>query len=210
MAKRLRVIYTAGQLIGDCTFISDEPYLIDKGIKRRTAKFKCVCGKEFIDRIDKIAGGGSKGCGCRRGGITHRCTIGNKTDEYKIWCKIKDRCKNKNDMRYGGRGIAICDRWLNSFENFLEDMDKRPSTLHSIERIDNNGNYEPSNCRWATKKEQARNRRSNVFITYNNETLCINEWAERSSINQMTFWSRIFRYKWSIEKAINHPIRNRG
>ena len=171
------------------------------------AKFKCICGKEFIDRIDKVQGGGSKGCGCRKGNPTHGYTTGQKTDEYNIWCKIKDRCRNKNDLRYGGRGIIICERWLGSFENFLSDMGKRPTPKHSIDRIDNDGNYEPSNCKWATKTEQARNRRSNVFITYNNETHCLNEWAEKLSMPPMTLWSRLYRYGWSIEKAITFPIR---
>jgi len=90
------------------------------------------------------------------------------TVEYKAWKRMKNRCYNKNDNRYhdwGGRGIRVCDRWINSFTNFLSDVGLRPSDKHSLDRIDNNGNYEPNNCKWSTGSEQSRNRRNSTSST---------------------------------------------
>jgi hypothetical protein len=104
---------------------------------------------------------------------------GKESREYRTWRHIRSRCRNKNNPAYkdyGGRGISVCDRW-NSFANFLADMGPKPSPKHQIERIDNDGDYEPSNCRWATPIEQSNNRRTNHFITIRGRTLSIADWA---------------------------------
>ena len=131
-----------------------------------------------------------------------------KTRTYNIWCAMKQRCnykKSKSYKDYGGRGISICERWENSFDNFLEDMGYCPAGC-SIDRIDNNGDYEPGNCRWATRKEQGRNTSRNVFIDFNGEKKTISEVAEAIGMNYRTLYYRIFSYGWPIMKAIKVPV----
>ena len=115
-----------------------------------------------------------------------------------------DRCSrpsHKFFKHYGGRGISVCERW-SKYENFLDDMGRRPTPKHSIDRIDNNGNYEPSNCRWATSKTQLRNRRANRIIDFNGESFCIAEWAERTGTSSAVISQRIDNLGWSIEDAL--------
>lgn len=125
------------------------------------------------------------------------------TTEYNIWISMRDRCCNCKDEHfpdYGGRGIRVCERWR-KFENFYADMGPRPSTGHSIERKDNDGNYEPSNCVWATKKEQARNKRTTVRITFDGQTRPLAEWAEFLGLNYDLLRQRIYRDKLPPELA---------
>jgi hypothetical protein len=122
-----------------------------------------------------------------------------KTSEYKIWSGIKQRCLNikcSHYKHYGGRGITICDRWINSFENFYEDMGQRPNSDYSIDRIDNNGNYCKENCRWATELQQKRNMRTN--IVYNNE--CASQASFRLG-GSRTLVSNRLNKKWSLKDA---------
>ena len=107
------------------------------------------------------------------------------TPEYKAWRAMKDRCFNPNTKYYsnwGGRGIAVCDRWKNSFQNFFLDMGSRPTAKHSLDRIDNDGNYSVENCRWATKAEQQNNQRSNRLITIDDVTLTIAQWTKKNGL----------------------------
>ena len=127
-----------------------------------------------------------------------------------VWRKMRDRCLNSNSgswANYGGRGITICDRW-STFENFLADMGERPEGL-SIDRIDNDGNYEPGNCRWATAKEQARNTRANVLYEYEGETLCVSEIAERSGVDRDLLSGRL-GLGWSVERATTELVGEFG
>jgi hypothetical protein len=132
------------------------------------------------------------------------------TPEYNSWHSMKQRCinpDNKDYDNYGGRGIKVCDRWLNSFENFLIDMGPKPSENHSLDRYpDTNGHYEFNNCRWATSIEQCNNRRNNVFFNYKGKKYTVVQISEEFNINSMTFVNRINR-GWSVEEAIETPVR---
>ena len=122
--------------------------------------------------------------------------------EYRVWGHMVDRCENpRNDAyeKYGGRGIKVDPKWR-SFNRFFADMGPRPSPLHEIDRIDNNGNYAPGNCRWTTVKEQARNRRSNVLIEFGGEKMCKAAWAEKLGITRQSLHVRL--KKWPLEKAL--------
>ncbi|MEM9927268.1 MAG: hypothetical protein AAF915_26585 [Cyanobacteria bacterium P01_D01_bin.50] len=115
---------------------------------------------------------------------------------YTAWRNMKERCSSSwkpNFHRYGGRGIKVCKRWLESFDAFYQDMGKRPSPKHSIERIDNDGDYSPENCKWATPKEQCRNKSNNRYITYQDKTLTITEWSRKTGWSTATINNRIKR-----------------
>lgn len=126
---------------------------------------------------------------------------------YNTWRQIITRCTKKGGTafdRYGARGITVCKRWLH-FKNFEKDMSPRPSSRHSIERIDNDGPYSLKNCTWATAKEQARNRRSNRLLTHDGMTLTLSEWAERTGIHRASLDTRL-KLGWSINDAFTRKI----
>lgn len=130
------------------------------------------------------------------------------TPEYKTWAAIIQRCNNPKNPKYsyyGGKGITVCKRWL-TFENFLTDIGLRPSVQHTIDRFPNGeGNYEPKNCRWATKKQQAQNRHNVHQITFNGETHCIAEWTRKLNLSKDLIRRRLFMLGWSIERALTTP-----
>ncbi len=131
-----------------------------------------------------------------------------KTREWICWTSMKQRCRNPNSTGYalyGARGIQVCERW-NKFANFLADMGEAPDGM-TIERIDNNGHYEPNNCRWATLTEQNRNQRTNRLITIDGETLCVTAWAERFGIDPFRIYQRLDD-GWPPEKAVKTGVRN--
>lgn len=134
------------------------------------------------------------------------------SSEYTSWARMKDRCANKNAnnyQRYGGRGIFVCDRWINSFENFIEDMGNKPGKEFSIDRIDNLAGYCPENCKWSDRIEQCNNRRSSSFLMCNGKTQTIAQWAKEMGYKASTIGMRL-SYGWTIERAINTPLYNRG
>ena len=130
-----------------------------------------------------------------------------KTPEYNSWQGMKNRCFNSNDKRYsdwGGRGISVCDRWLN-FENFFADMGLKPSPDHSIDRIDNNGDYSAENCKWSTRVEQANNKSNNRFITIGCVTLNIMQWSKEMSFGNHVIRDRL-KLGWSEYDAVMTPL----
>lgn len=145
----------------------------------------------------------------RDGHPTHRMT---KSPTYRSWSEMKYRVRNPRHHehhRYGGRGISICSRWMNSFEAFLSDMGPRPSLLYTIDRINNDGNYEPWNCRWATRRTQRRNQARNNFLTYGGKTLCIAAWAEEVGLTRDTLYQRL-KAGWSTEDILTRPWHSRN
>lgn len=179
---------------------------------RQIWKFKCDCGKEVEVLAKQVRNGHNSSCGCYRreclverskANATHGMT---NSPEYHCWLAMRKRCgdpEHKSYARYGGRGISVCERWQDSFENFYADMGPRPSLQHTIERNDNDAYYNPQNCRWATKKEQARNRRSTVNLSVNGETICLTEAAERLGLRVDTVWRRLNKHGWTVEQLFD-------
>lgn len=167
-------------------------------IKNKCAYWKgiCDCGNEKITNSKSLQNGHCKSCGCIRSETTRDLKMSHgmtKTTEYGIWINMKARCYRKQSTsykNYGGRGIKVCDRWLNSFENFISDMGLKPSKRHSIDRIDVNGDYNPENCRWATTEQQFRNKRTALLLEIDGEVKTITEWARWFDISYCTVYKR--------------------
>lgn len=153
---------------------------------------RCECGNTTTVAGSDLRKGGTKSCGCGR----KTQSGGHGTPEYSTWKMMKSRCHNANNSEYknyGARGVRVCDRWRHSFVNFLADMGKRPFIGASIDRIDNDGNYEPGNCRWATPLEQSQNTRKVINLTYDGKTQCIRAWARDLNIQHCVIRDRLKR-----------------
>ncbi len=163
----------------------------------------CDCGKETIVQGRFLRNGRIKSCGCLQrevASVRHFKHGMYGTSTYHIWDAMKSRCLNKNSVHYknyGGRGIGVCDRWVSSFVDFFADMGERPEGL-TIERIDNDGDYTPENCKWATRQEQSRNCRRNRMIEYQGETLCLLDWAKRLGMSYNGLKARLAHHSISV------------
>jgi len=180
------------------------------GKKGTAALWRCVCdcGIEKVFHRSAIASGHTQSCGCIRKESPNRITHGMAgTLTYKTWAGMVQRCTNPNEdsfRHYGGRGIKIDPRWLD-FDNFLADMGTKPKGM-SIDRIDNNGNYEPGNCRWATPSQQHNNMRSNRLLTLNGRTQNVTQWANELGVKPNLIFQRL-HYGWSDERTLTEPVR---
>lgn len=206
-----------GQKFGRLTVIGKADYYISpKGQQQMQWLCECVCGKKLVVRATNLKSGNSKSCGCwnieqikksENKNKKYPQLIYNKTTKrlLNIYRNMIRRCYDKNNERYndwGGRGIKVCEEWLNNFISFYNwAINNGYQDNLTIDRINNNGNYEPLNCRWATYREQARNSSKNHLITYNNKTYCIEEWSEITGLTPQAILSRL-RRKWSIEKTL--------
>lgn len=181
----------AGQRFGKLTAIAEAGLYQN----RRVLWFcRCDCGEEVVVRGDCLRSGVTKSCGCLRKELptTHGLT---DSAEYSAWCAMRGRCLNPNNQEahnYSQRGITVSDKWLNSFEAFYEDMGPRSSPAHSLDRHpDNDGDYEPGNCRWATAAEQVRNRRVTIMVNVAGKEVSLAEAAQMAGIKYGTAWARV-------------------
>lgn len=171
---------------------------------------KCDCGNEKVIVGTCLRNGSSKSCGCLCKEKNRKIQTKHgkrKTRIYGIWAGMKQRCLNPSNQKYknyGGRGIEICNRWMN-FENFYKDMGDPPID-YSIDRIDNDGNYEPSNCKWSTNIEQSNNTTTNRVIEFYGLKLTIAQWSRMINISARTLRARLFEHNWSIQKALTTPV----
>lgn len=179
---------------------------------------RCECGTEKKINRDNLVGGRTKSCGCLRSETSaahcksmakHGKSAWGGTPEYRAWISMQRRCYDKRNSRYkdyGGRGIKVCKEWRMSFADFLIDMGRKPTRRYSLERQDNDGNYEPSNCVWALPVDQCNNRRGNRFLTVDGETLTVTQWARRMNLSDNIIFKRLAA-GYSDEAAIKTPKR---
>lgn len=197
------------EVFGRLTTLGPAFLLRDGGRRNAYQVCECACGAQTVICVYRLQKGDTQSCGCLRreasGTPTHGRT---RTPEYRTWADMKSRCDNANIVcndLYGGQGIGYCDRWK-KFSNFFADMGLRPSRLHTLDRFpDLNGNYEPSNCRWATPQEQANNRRTNRMITIGDKTDSLANWCRHYAMPYGLVRDRIVRHGWEPGIALTKP-----
>lgn len=213
-----KAIEMVGQRYGRWYVIEEVERLKMRSTTARQYRARCDCGTIALVQGSNLRHGYSTSCGCfRRENAakmhrTHGDTVQRSpTAEYRTWVNMLRRCANPDSSgyeRYGGRGIRVCRRWKSSFPNFLADMGRRPSTDHSVDRRNGDGHYEPSNCRWATRREQRRNQSRTRLILRSGEALPLSEWAERQKLSSRAVAKRL-RRGWTIDEALDWAPRKR-
>ena len=174
---------------------------------------KCDCGETTIAIGSEVKSGKKKSCGCyKTSRLIKRVTTHGLYDTrlHHTWGNMKDRCYNKNSgeyYAYGGRGIAVCEEWRHNFQAFYDwAVSHGYSDNLTIERVNVDGNYEPQNCKWATRKEQMNNTRRNRKLTYNGKVQTLQQWADETGIRVQTLWIRL-DHGWDVEKALTTPVK---
>ena len=187
----------------------------DKPIQTRSSSAqwvcRCDCGTVKTLLSQSLVNGNVVSCGCYSAEKAHG---GKGSPEYRSWQAMKTRCLNSNSEdypNYGGRGVKVCDSWVHDFPQFLHDMGPRPGMEYSLDRIDTNCDYKPSNCRWATPVEQSNNKRGNVLVTMRGETRTFTDWCRHLNLDYRTVKARVTLCQYSVEKAFglatNRPFR---
>lgn len=202
-----------GERYGRLVIISTTPNKTNAGIRHYLCL--CDCGNKKEVAISHLRDGHTRSCGCmqQENRIQSRLKHGHngrgtRTRLYRIWGNMNSRCNDKENELYGGRGVTVCDEWAQDFSAFKAwAMANGYSDELSIDRIDVNGNYEPSNCRWATVKEQSRNKRNSRMLTYNGKTQTVADWADETSLTAHQIENRLLR-GWKTEDIFERPIRS--
>lgn len=209
MLSNVKDLHRVGEQHGSRTILGGSfPVCTKSGNSARYVVVKCSCGNADIVLLENALRSRScKVCHGRRLNRDHCTTHGGKRlPEYAVWQRMKRRCYYPRDDSfsfYGRRGVRVCDRWKNSFANFLSDMGPRPTQNHSIDRVDVDGDYSPENCRWATTKEQSRNTRRNKIITV---SMCVTDWANLVGISRETISARL-KAGWEPRDALFRSVR---
>lgn len=199
-----RVVIKPGQKFNSLTVIKE----IERREYMRQVLCRCNCGKEIIVRVYDL--GRNRSCGCEKKNNLRHGMSG--TPEYAAWKSIKTRCYDPNFIEYqhyGGRGIKVCDEWKDDFRAFYNHIGPRPGSGYSVDRIDNDGDYEPGNVKWSTKSEQHRNTRQNLIVTYRGESRPLVEWVEELGLNYSAVQQRLVKLGWPAERAFSTPVRKK-
>lgn len=201
----------SGKKFGRLTVIErGEDFIAPKGSRQPGWICRCDCGNQITVRANGLTAGNTKSCGCLSREVHKKQNGLSRSRLYGIWRGMKKRCYNKSNEaypEYGGRGIKVCEEWKDNFLAFYEwSMKNGYEEGLSIDRTDNDGDYEPGNCTWTTSKNQNNNRRANHFIEFNGERLTLAQWEERTGIRQETIRRRL-KVGWSIEDALT---KNKG
>jgi len=212
MAYSKSAIQLTGQVFGNLTALRRAGSLPRKnGGAFALWLCRCTCGQEVVCRGDKLRKGNLKSCAVnghrwiyRRPATTAALTRSERHSWEKMWQRCADK-KHKGYKNYGGRGITICERWK-SFANFLEDMGKKPAPDYTIERIDVNGNYEKTNCRWAAKAEQRRNMRRSVYVELDGKRKLLIDVVSELGLKRSIVYGRL-KNGWTLENALAVPVR---
>ena len=208
-----KLIDLVGRRYGKLTVVAHSGvHTYSNGRKVHIWDCKCDCGNTKRADAGNLKSGNVRSCGClfQPSVISTKHGMSRSTEFY-IWSGILARCYNQNSAayhRYGGRGIQVCDEWKESFEAFYKDMGDRPSNNHSVDRIDNDGDYSPENCRWATRQEQGRNTSSNRWFTYNGKRMILADWAKEVGMPLARLHTRLKR-GWTFEDAITIPLNGK-
>lgn len=212
-----------GKKYNRLTVLSEAPFTFSaNGRKKYRLLCRCDCGTEKPVALHQVIHGQTKSCGClineriREANSIHGDTRDYKlSPEYRSWIAMKARClypKSVKYSRYGARGITVCPEWIESYAAFLADMGRKPTPEHTLDRIENNGNYERGNCRWATPAQQRANQNprqsKGATVEFRGETKTILEWARQFSVPSTTIYHRINK-GWPTEKALTSPVKPR-